>query len=649
MSRSEAYEEYAAALRQGQKEFKERQSHGLNPYPAVLDELLSDEQAYSQQSAGLMDIPIERIAGVKSAGRVTAFTAGFLPLLDATSEFAAKWVALCAAHLSDEGIRDAITCFEYLGNFYVLEGNKRVSVLRHFGAARISASVTRILPPKSDRPEIRAYYEFLEFYKTAKVYDVQFRQPGGYSKLLAAIGKEAGEPWTEAERRSLSAYIHYFKEAFYALGGRELAIAPEEALLVWLRVHSYPELGSLPAAELKKTLLAMWSDFVALAQPDPVEVRTEPAAQKSGLLTKLISAAPEHLNVAFVHMLDDQTSAWVQAHEEGRRVMERELGARVTARSYFHADTSEKAAKLLEQAVEDGAEVLFTTCAQLSANSLKVALRYPKLKVLNCSVDVPYSSIRTYYSRIYEGKFITGALAGAMAKSDEIGYVSAYPILGELASINAFALGAQLTNPRARVRLTWSCLEGNPVTDLLHSGCRVISNRDLATTDYLNPTFGTYYLNEENELVPLASPCWLWGNFYIRILQSIFSGTWNSEKSSPRALNYWWGMRSGVIDVKLGSGLPDGLRALAETLRQGLQAGTIDPFRRRIFTQDGAEINDGTHGLSPEEILHMDYLCSGVDGSIPTFDELLPRSRETVRLLGIHREDIPAEKGAGFP
>ena len=71
------------------------------------------------QELGLLEIPSERIVGTKTAGRIAAFSPGFLPLLDAKTEFAGKWMNLCAAHLGDVGIRDAITCYEYLGNFYV--------------------------------------------------------------------------------------------------------------------------------------------------------------------------------------------------------------------------------------------------------------------------------------------------------------------------------------------------------------------------------------------------------------------------------------------------------------------------------------------------------------------------------------------------
>ena len=131
-----AMEEYIAALKAGQKEARELAAAGKDPNPAVLDEILPEGGCDAVQDLGLLEIPSRRIVGVKSAGRITAFTATFHPLLDRNTEFAGKWISLCEAHLGDVGIRDPIECFEYLGNFYVQEGNKRVSVLRHFGAPR---------------------------------------------------------------------------------------------------------------------------------------------------------------------------------------------------------------------------------------------------------------------------------------------------------------------------------------------------------------------------------------------------------------------------------------------------------------------------------------------------------------------------------
>lgn len=65
------------------------------------------------------------------------------------------------------------------------------------------------------------------------------------------------------------------------------------------------------------------------------------------------------------------------------------LGNKLTVRSYFNADTPEEATRLLEEAVKDGAQVVFTTAPLLRAPTLKAAIEYPKVQFLNCSVTSP--------------------------------------------------------------------------------------------------------------------------------------------------------------------------------------------------------------------------------------------------------------------
>ena len=639
-----AVDEYDLALRAGQKEAKELTAAGKNPNPAVLDEILPEGSPDTAQEVGLLDIPAHRIVGVKSAGRITAFTASFKPLLDRNSEFAFKWISLCDAHLGDTGIRDPIECYEYLGNFYVQEGNKRVSVLRHFGAPRIPGNVRRIVPPMSDDPRIKAYYEFLDFFKGARLYEVQFRRPGDYGKLLTALGKQMGEPWSEEERRTFRAYFQYFRDAFAKQDLRGRDVLPEEALLLWLELYPYADLGRLSTGELRKSLSELWKDVVS-STSESVKVETKTEGTPSGGLFTWITT-PDHLNVAFVHQLSPGTSPWVMGHEEGRKHLEAAMGDKVTARSYFDANTPEAARQKIEEAVSDGAQVVFTTAPPLIRATLKAAVEHPKIAFFNCSVDKPYTSVKTYYGRIYEAKYISGAIAGAMALGDRIGYIASYPNYGVPASINAFALGAQLTNPRAQIELRWNCVAGTPQADLLAGGIRVVSNRDAPTQSkmYLDfCSYGTYLMDGRGDLVPLGSPVWLWGKFYEYIIRGILTGSWKNEKGAA-ALNYWLGMDSGVIDISLSDKLPEGVRQLASLLRRGLIEGTLDPFGRRIVSQDGSLRSDGTHRFSPEELLKMDWLCDNVLGSIPRYDEILPVSQPLVRELGLYSDKIPTEK-----
>ena len=644
MSLQQAQEEYAQALRAGQKEYRALLAAGENTNPLVLDDFLDDKNSDRIEELGVIDIPAELIVGTKAAGRISAFSAGFLPLLDPDSEFAAKWIHLCHAHLTDEGIRDPILCYEYLGKFYVQEGNKRVSVLKYMGAPRIPGIVKRILPIEDGSDRTRAYHAFLEFYRATGLYIIQFTDPGDYAKLLSFLGKDPGEKWNEREQRTFSAYYQYFREAFDALENLKLPMLPEEALLLWLQIYSFRELGSMTAKELKKSLLAMQDDLRTFTRAEAALVSTEPET-KAGLFSRII--APTHIRVAFVHPLSPETSPWIAAHDLGRQHLEEALGDQISVRNYFHADDPELADELLEQAVAEGAEVVFATTPQLRRNVLRAAVKHPKVRFFNCSVDTHFSSVPSYYGRIYEAKFITGALAGAMANNDRIGYIASSPTFGVPASINAFALGAQLTNPRAKISLRWSCQAGSHQQDFLNDGIWVISNRDAPTENpaYLNfGNYGTYWQDEDGHWEAVGSPIWLWGQFYENIIRSMLSGAWDKEENPHKAINYWWGMDSGVIDVKLSDRLPEGSRKLAELLRDGLKNGTLDPFCRRIIDQQGNVRNDGSAPLSPDEILYMDWLCDNVDGRIPTFDEVEPYAQPMLRELGIYRDLIPREK-----
>ena len=641
-----ANDQYLVAMKKGQKEHKELVAAGKNPNPPVLDELPGVDASLSVQDLGYMDIPADRVVGIKTAGRITAFTPSFMPTLSPRTEFGMKWIMLCAAHLGDEGIRDPILCYEYLGNFYVQEGNKRVSVLKHFDAPRIPAYVKRVLPKPSDDPRVKAYYEFLDFYADSRLYTVQFRRPGDYAKLRNLLNRESGDFWTEEDRRYFNSSFQFFRECFDSLNTKNADVLPEEALLIWLQVYPFRDLMALTTDELKKTLQRLWDSMIS-ANLESVNVQTKAVSTSGGIISRLLSSTPDQIHVAFVHQLNPKTSTWAMGHEDGRKYIEEIFGDQVIARSYCGADNAMLADSLIDEAVAEGAQVVFTTAPLLSRAALRATARYPQVQFFNCSVDQPYSAIRTYYGRIYEAKFITGAIAGAMANDDRIGYIASYPIFGVPASVNAFALGAQMTNPRATIDLRWSCCQGNHQADFFNDGIRVFSNRDVPTDNRLYLDFcnyGTYELSDDGSLISYASPVWNWGKFYEFVLRSMFNGTWKQDKTSYDAINYWLGMDSGVISLQLSEQLPEGVATLARFLEKGIMDGSIEPFRRKIRAQNGMIHNDGSRSLSPQEILRMDWLCDNIHGHIPTFEEILPMSQAMVRELGIYRDTLPPQK-----
>ncbi len=651
MSRAETSAQYNKALRQGHKTCNERVLRGEYPYLQILDEILDDSMAAGHVDVGVIEIPMDQIVGTKTEGRRSAFAADFMPLLPANTEFALKWMNLCEAHLSEEGIRDPIQCYEYMGRFYVQEGNKRVSVLRSYGAASVPGSVIRVIPIWSDDPEVQAYYEFSESYLLTGLYQTRFTRPGSFPKLQAALGYEQNHVWTEDERRLFASGFARFRDAYRKQGGDRLPLAVADALLVWLKVYPFQRLLDDGAAEIGKTVATVWPDIKGLLSPEPIAVTTESpdGAEKEeppGLLGRLFGALPSKLNIAFLNEYLPEESDWIRAHDLGREYLETVMEDRVMTQAFYGLRTPEAADEAMEQAIGAGAQVVFTTTPSLISACRKAAARHPDVRILNCSVSMPYTGVRTYYSRLYEGKFITGAIAGALSMGDRIGYVASSPIFGVPASINAFAMGAQMTNPRARVELRWSGVEQDAMGAMAREGLALISNRDLPTPDRMCEPWGLCAACTDGSLHPLAAPYWHWGNFYVKLVKSIFSGGWNALKSDGRAVNYWWGMYSRVVGVLLADEIPAGVRQMAELLQRDIANGSLQPFQRVIHSQDGLLRSDGGHWFSPEEILHMDWLCDNVDGAIPSFEELQPFARRIVRFQGLDRDHLPPEKEA---
>ena len=637
-------EYYREALRLGQKDYRARVSKGLSPCLPVLDDFISPERAAHGVDLGLVQIPTEFLVGSKSRGRVNAFAPNFMPLLDEDSEFAAKWESLCKAHLT-EGIQMPIKAYEYMNRFYVEEGNKRASVLKFFSAVGVPAQVIRILPERSGEKENEIYYEFVSFYKYSKVNFIEFSREGSYAELQLALGKKPDEPWTEDERRHFAAAYHYFRRAYSASGGGKLLSTVGDALLSYIKVYGYPALSSAGETEIRKRLTRMWEEVALQQEEAPVELKPSPAEEKKpGLLSSVLPSAPAVRKVAFVYDKTPENSGWVYGHEQGRQHVQRLFEGKIETAAYPNAMEGDPNA-VLERAIADGNRLVFTTSPRLMSASLRAAVEHPDAVIMNCSLNRGHRYIRSYYARMYEAKFILGAVAGSLSESGRLGYICDYPILGQIAGINAFALGAQMTNPRAQVFLEWTSVKGveEATRAITERGIRLVSSLDTAQLiPARQGSFGLSYLRDGQQLL-LAAPVWNWGVYYEEILRRMLSKTVQAEyESSSRALNYYWGMSAGVVDLQCFDELPEGARRLADFLRQSLRRELCSPFLTPLHRQDGSRVGEGRQALSLEQISAMDYLVENVTGSIPSYEELSPLGQSTVDMAGVR----PATAGA---
>lgn len=619
---------YQQALRQGKKCFRQSLAKGEYPYLPALDEILS-KGSDQGIDVGLTEIPTEFLVGTKTRGRTRSFARNFMPLMEEKSEFAVKWNNLCQSHLT-EGIRDPVEVWEYMNRFYVQEGNKRVSVLKYFGAATIPAKVKRILPEKSDDTAVVRYYEFLDFNKITGINYLEFSKQGAYKLLLSLLGNSRNESWTQEETRTFSSVYFKFEKVYKESGGGRLKGTAADAMLIYIRIFGYDVLKDQSPDDIKRSLSKLQDEIVLMQEDTPIEVKLSPEEKADPSLIKAGSTLvhkmmKKPLSIAFFYDKDISLSRWSTSHDVGRKHIEDVFDNRIETNVYVR-DPAMTADEQLKQVIEKGAKLIFVAESTMVESCLRLAMEYPEVDILNCSLNKPYRNIRTYYPRMYEAKYVAGVIAGALCENDRIGFISRFPIYGSIAEINAFARGVALVNPRAQIYLEWSSLDGITAAEnrLKEKDIHLISYRDFYDITENKQVVIGLTDHQDGVQTPLALPVWNWGVFYEKITESVLEGTYRSEnKKTSRSLNYYWGMSADVVDIILSGRLPDGVQHLAEILIQGIREGRISPFQQKGLL------------ISAEDIITMDTLEKNVIGRIPQYDELDEPARELVDEIGI--------------
>ena len=634
---------YSQARRLGIKEMKARAAKHEDPYLPALEELLPHTSSLNEVDLGTTRIDMDQIVGTRTTARREAFSPSFYPLLEEGSEFAAKWSSLAASHVK-EGIRDSITAVEYLNRFYVVEGHKRVSVLRFFGASTIRAEVKRLLPPRSDEPEIAVYYEFLDFYKVTNINYIRFSRLGAYPAMLKLLCGEDLTPWDEDRRRGFFSDIVRFRKAF-AVSPLASSLTQDEALMRYLEIFGVSALSARTPAEMKANLETIEPELKSVKDESAPVLVTDPAeAQPRSIISRIVHPAAKQLRVAFLHDKDPQSSYWTDAHEQGRLAAQEALGEKLVTCSRFNMLEADFDATMRELK-EQGVDMVFTTTARLLSHTLTAAADYPEVKFLNCSLNVSHPILRCYYARMYEAKFLTGVIAGALSQQRNIGYICDYPIYSMPASINAFALGVRMVNPRARVLLEWSTVDGADIESIFSNyGVAAVSGQDTLARDERRRRTGIFLLQDGRQ-INLASSFWDWGTFYRKIIESVLDGSWdslNSESDAGKTINYWWGLKAGAVDVRMDQKVPAETARLVRFLKESIADGSFRPFDGPIYDQAGElRIAEGEI-LTPHQILMMDWLVENVDGQIPKIEQLTPPAQELVKIQGVLKEDKEA-------
>lgn len=640
-----AYADYEKAQKAGLKAFKNAVSKGENEYLPVLDEILEGVDIQSEVNLGLVQIPLDQIVGTSNVGRTYAFANNFMPLLDYKTEFGSKWSSLCDSHI-EEGIREPIKAYEYMNKFYVVEGNKRVSVLKYFEAVTVPANVTRKVPKYDENnPEIRMYYEFMDFYKLTEINYLSFSQEGCFKRLLELTCENPEEKWTGDQIKDFGSAHHNFCKAMEANNMRKLPLTSGDAFLIFIDIYGYDEIKNLTENEMKEKLRPLWEEFLMKSKGGEIELRMEPTKTgRKKLMDYFFSPSSKKVKVAFVFDKDPDESEWLYAHELGRLYLEEHCQDKIKTIKVHNLNSEEDVITAMNDLVLMGVKIIFTTSSRQLSASLKVAAGNPDVEIFNCSLNTSHRLINTYYARLYEVKFLAGMMAGAMSENGKIGYLADYPIIGTIANINAFALGAQMVNPRAKVYLEWTTVKGvsrdMAINHFKENGVEYVSDQIMIKPNEASKQFGLYSIKDD-ELVNIAMPVCLWGPFYAKLIESVVSGALKQEEedNEAKALNYWWGLSAGVVDLIYSRKLPEGIKRLVNTIKNLMENNEFFPFQDLLFAQDGTIKNEDGEKLNPEEIMKMNWLVANIEGDIPEIEELKDEAKAIVELKGVPEDE----------
>ena len=353
------------------------------------------------------------------------------------------------------------------------------------------------------------------------------------------------------------------------------------------------------------------------------EEATQVVGGVSELATQVLPG--EKTKVAFIYVGPIGDAGWTWAHDQGRLDLEKNLGVE-TAYQESVPENAADAERAIRDFAQKGYKVIFTTSFGYMDPTINVAKDFPDTTFIHISGYKTADNVGTGFGKIEEPRYVSGLIAGEMTKSNQLGYVAAFPIPEVIRGINAFTLGVRKSNPEATVKVVWTNTWFDPQKErqaaeaLLDGGADVIAQHQ----DTPGPQqaaeardkYGVGYNADMSKFAPkavLTSPIWHWGVYYTDIVKSVQDGTWKSDQ-------YWGGWKEGVVDLApIGAMVPDDVKKTAE--------GEIAKFKsgeQTIFTIFTGPLKDNTGAnkvpagtvLTAEDLLsNMTWFVEGVDGS----------------------------------
>lgn len=312
----------------------------------------------------------------------------------------------------------------------------------------------------------------------------------------------------------------------------------------------------------------------------------------------------EEIKVGVLHITDPaEGSGYTYTHDIGIQGMQENLGLtddQIVRKINVDDSDEEAITKALQECVDEGCNIIFTTSWGYMQPTADMAEKYPNIYF---SHGTGYLSngknFNNYFGRIYQARYISGIVAGMNTKTNKLGYVAAQDSSNSevTGGIDAFAMGAYSVNPDAvvYVKVTNSWFDPDAEKEasekLLGMGCDVMAQHcDTPYPQTLAQEHGVYgigYNSDMSKETPdscLCSVIWNWSAYYTSAVQSVIDGTWDGS-------NYYGGMVEGLVDVTdLADFCVDGTQEKVDEAEAKILSGECNVFDGVIETNDGSTI-----------------------------------------------------------
>ena len=355
--------------------------------------------------------------------------------------------------------------------------------------------------------------------------------------------------------------------------------------------------------------------------PAPVAA-SEPAAASAAAAPASGASAP--LKIAFAYLGPVGDGGWTFAHDNGRKALEKELGAKIATTFVEKVPESADAERVFRDLVAQGNTLVFGTSFGYMEPMVKVAADNPNVRFEHATGYKTSANMRTYDSRTYEGAYMAGVVAGGMTKSNTLGVVGSIPIPEVIRNIDSFTLGAQSVNPKVKVKVVWVNEWFNPPKEtegaqsLIDGGADVLfQNTDSSAVLQTAEKNGKYGIGWDSDMTAygpkahLASSVVNWGPYYIKAANDALNGTWTSGQA-------WWGVKEGAIDlVSISDKVPADLKAKVDKVKAGLKDGSFTIWKGPITGSDGKDVLKAGETADDKFMGGIKFYVKGVDGQVP--------------------------------